>query len=292
MRCVRGQVAHHGDSVVSSTTCFACPAPRTFGSLVRLLPPWASAAFCAATLVACSGAEHAPAPDAELGASTPGATPSAPRGGVTPSQTVSITETAAAGEGGLLDVLAIGAMEQSLGSLEFTVRDRTGTVLSTGFNEVQGRDVDRRLLLNLPSGKDYELALDSSEFGCHAEVGPFTVEAHSTANYQAYLWQCDQPPAAPADECYWLADWVGASRTRAAVGESIVLSVVGKDTSGVAAHITWTNLAPRFGSISEPHASTTTFTCDAASDSIPLGVVITGDGCSRRLSVDVSCSAE
>lgn len=211
-------------------------------------------------------------------------------------QTVSITETASSDERGLLDVLAIGALKQSLGSLEFTVRNRVGAVLSRGVNEVHGADMDRRLLLDLPAGEDYQLSLDSTGSGkpstaCHAKVGPFSVELNETASYQAFLWQCDDAQAtpAPADECYWLADWVGTTRTRAAVGETIELSVSGKDASGVAAHVTWVEMAPQFGSVSDKHTAKTTFTCEAASSSIPISVVITGDGCSRRLTTSVAC---
>ena len=214
-----------------------------------------------------------------------------------PSQTVSITETAGNAERGLLDLLAIGAVKQSLGSLEFTVRDRTGAVLSRGYNEVHGIDSDRRLLLDLPVGQDYQLELDSNAAEppattCHATVGPFAVAPTVTASYQAFLWQCEGASAAPADECYWLADWIGASRTRAAVGESIELSVAGKDASGVGNHVTWSTPAPQFGSILERHAARTKLTCEGANESIPIVVVISGDGCSRRLSLVVSCSAE
>jgi hypothetical protein len=138
--------------------------------------------------------------------------------------------------------------------------------------------------------------LDSTGSGkpstaCHAQVGPFAVEPNATASYQAFLWECDDTSAmpAPADQCYWLADWIGATRTRAAVGESIELSVSGKDASGTFAHVAWIEQAPRFGSITDRHAATTTFSCEAASDSIPVAVVITGDGCSRRLTLTVAC---
>jgi hypothetical protein len=210
---------------------------------------------------------------------------------------VSVTETASSGERGLLDLLVVGALRQSLGSLEFVVRDRGGAVLSSGFNDVQGADTDRRLLLDLPVGSEYTLSLASTASGrpatkCRATMGPFAVELNATAGYQAFLWQCDDAPTASADECYWLADWIGASRKRAAVGESIALGVQGSDMSGVAAHVTWINQAPRFGSFSDRHGVDTRFTCEAASDSIPIGVVITGDGCSRHLSLSVACSAD
>jgi len=254
----------------------------------------------ALVLAGCGGAgqHYAPAPTAEpTSTSSPldvnGST--SPRGKATP-QTVSITETASSNERGLLDVLATGAMSQSLGSLEFSVRNRAGAVLSRGFNEVHGADSDRRLLLDLPAGEDYELVLESTGFGspstaCHAQVGPLAVAPGATASYQAFLWQCDDAEAAPApaDECYWLADWIGTTRTRAAVGDSIELGVSAKDASGVGAHVAWLNQAPQLGTISDEHAAKTRFTCDAPSEAIPITVVITGDACSRRLTMTVAC---
>ena len=272
-------------------------------SLRALHVPSGSLAFWltgALLLAGCGGADHhAPAAGAAPAAERTG-NEKAPEGASPsdgePEQTVSITETASSDERGLLDVLAIGAMNQSLGSLDFTVRDRAGNVLSRGSNTVRGEDMDRRLLLDLPAGQGYELSLASADADepstrCHAEVGPFTVEPNATASYQAFLWQCDDRTAkpAPADECYWLADWVGSTRTRAAVGETIELSVSGKDASGTFAHVNWIEQAPQFGVVSDKHAAKTTFTCAAASDSIPVAVVITADACSRRLTLDIAC---
>lgn len=261
---------------------------------------WACALGGALVLIGCGGTDHyAPAPTVEAGAASPRSGSTADSASTTdetsPSGTVSITESASGNERGLLDVMAIGAMKQSLGSLEFTVRSRLGAVLSRGVSDVRGADTDRRLLLDLPAGEDYELSLESTGSGespsaCHAKVGPFSVEANAAASYQAFLWQCDDAATpAPADECYWLADWVGASRTRAAVGETIELSVAGEDASGTSAHVNWVEQAPQFGSVSEKHTASTTFTCQAASDSIPIDVVVTGDGCSRRLTLSVAC---
>ena len=213
-----------------------------------------------------------------------------------PTQTTSITEQASSVDQGLLDLLAVGAMQQGLGSLGFTVRDRAGAMLSNGFNEVRGPDMDRHLLLQLPAGSDYQLSLESNSMEgpalkCHASVGPLSIEANTTASYQAFIWQCDAAPAtpAPAEACYWLADWVGVSRARAAIGETIELAVAGTDTSGKPAHVTWVTQAPQSGTIADKHALQTTFTCEAADESIPLSVVVAGDGCERKFSMRVAC---
>jgi hypothetical protein len=289
---------HHRQTAVTST-CLAFPTLRTFDPRSTLRSHWLSATFFAMTLSACGGTDHyAPA---SLGDNDPAAAAASPNmnaSGGGPAETVSITETASSNERGLLDVLAIGALKQSLGLLEFNVKNRAGELLISGHSDVQGADMDRRLLLDLPAGKDYELTLDASGSGesgatCHATVSPLSIAANETAAYQAFLWQCDQASKvpAPADECYWLADWVGATRTHAAVGESVELRVAGEDTSGVAAHVNWVVQAPQYGSISDRHAAKTTFTCEAANDSVPVAVVITGDGCSRRVTLNVSCDA-
>lgn len=213
-----------------------------------------------------------------------------------PAQTTSITQTAGNAEQGLLDLLAVSSAERSLGLLSFVVRNRAGAVLSSGFNEVRGPDSDRHLLLQLSTGVDYQLTLDSTSSDepavtCHAEVGPFSIAADTTARYQAFIWQCDAGPSAPApvDSCYWLTDFVGVSRTRAPVGETIALGVSGFDTTGAPANVTWNVQASQSGSISEKHAAQTTFRCEAANDAIPLFAVVSGDGCSRRVQLNVAC---
>jgi hypothetical protein len=257
----------------------------------------------ATSTAACGGGvDHAPVP----GASEPAPTAVMPSQGGSdpapdapiqaPAQTTSITQTAGNAEQGLLDLRAISSAEQSLGSLSFVVRNGAGAVLSSGFNEVQGPDVERHLLLQLPAGVDYELRLDSRSLepnaaSCHARVGPFSISTDATASYQAFLWQCDGAAVTPAraDSCFWLADFVGVSRSRAPVGETIELGVSGFDTTGAPAQITWTVQGPQYGSISEKHAAQTTFRCEAANDSIPLFVLVAGDGCSRRVQLTVAC---
>lgn len=256
----------------------------------------------AASATACGGgAEHAPPMPADRAEAGLAPAPDVSRGTIpAPSpghaQTTSITQTAGNPEQGLLDLHAIGSVEQSLGSLSFEVRDRGGAVLSHGFNEVQGPDAERHLLLQLSAGADYQLSLDSTSpdapaLKCHAAIGPLSILADATASYQAFIWQCDDGPITPvaADGCYWLTDFVGVSRSRAAVGETIELSVSGFDSTGTPARVTWSEPGAAYGSISERHAAQTTFRCEAASDAIALSAVVSGDGCSRRVQVTVGC---
>jgi hypothetical protein len=231
---------------------------------------------------------------ADLGESTASSTradiPTKPKS----SGSVSITGTNSAGARGMLDLTAIGAMQQSLGSLDVTVRNRAGILLARGLSDVQGNDDDRRLLLELPAGSDYSVSLDSSSDDdsapkCHAKITSLRIEPDATATYQAFLWQCEMPalPKSTPD-CYALADFVGSSRTRAQIGESIDLHVAGFDDQGAPAQVSWASQAP-FGSLSDAHAASTTFTCAAPSDSVPLDVVVTGDDCSRQLTLNVAC---
>jgi len=244
-----------------------------------------------ATLVGCGGADgHAPAA-ADDGERAPAAKagPVADDHGST--NGVSITETSSAGPRGLLDLTAVGALDQSLGTLEFQVRNRAGKLLSKGFNNVQGADTERHLLLELPAGEDYDVSLDSvSEGGpkCHAGIASLSIPEGGTASYQAFLWQCEEAPEAK-HECYWLADWVGASRTRAAVGESIELGISASEETGAPAQVSWLEPRAKHGSFSHRHGAHTAFTCESAAADISLEVVIAGHDCSRRLSLTVSC---
>jgi len=244
------------------------------------------------TLVGCGGADaHAPAAadDGEHAPPTKAGTVTADDHGS--SSDVSITETSSAGPRGLLDLTAVGALDQSLGTLAFEVRNRAGKLLSKGFNNVQGADTERHLLLELPAGEDYDVSLDSAaEDGpkCHAAIASLSVPAGGTASYQAFLWQCEDAPETQ-HECYWLADWIGASHTRAAVGERIELGISAREETGVPAQVTWLEPGAKHGSFTQRHGARTAFTCKAAAEAIPLEVVIAGHDCSRRLTLTVSC---
>lgn len=244
-----------------------------------------------AAVVGCGGADtHAPAV-ADDGFPAPAMKPIAPPSGRGNSNSVSITETTSPGPRGLLELTAVGALDQSLGTLEFEVRSHAGRVLSKGFNDVQGADSERHLLLELPAGDGYEVSLDSSAEGgskCHASIGSLSVPADATASYQAFIWQCDGAPATE-HECYWLADWVGASRARAAVGQGIDLGISANDEPGTPAQVTWIDPGAKLGSFSHRHGARTTFTCQAAADSVPLEAIVAGNSCSRRLKLSVSC---
>jgi hypothetical protein len=216
-------------------------------------------------------------------------------GGSAP-ETTSITEAAPTGERGMLDLLALGALDQDLGSLQFVVTSASGAVLANGYNEVHGPDLDRHLLLQLPAGVGYELRLSSTSQAqppttCTGGIGSFTVQPNATASYEAFVWQCTGAPAqqAPAEACYWLADWAGVTRVRAPVGQTIELTAGGRDTAGSPAHFTWVNQGPQYGALSDKHAATTSFHCQAAGDDIPLMLLVQGDGCSRQISLRVSC---
>jgi hypothetical protein len=276
----------------------------TLGSLANAgqrLGELQSALLGAALSVACGGADyHAPPSAEESGApSVHDAVADVDDGKPTearPGQSVSITQANVAGEVGVLELRVVGALGQSLGSLEFAVRDRAGAVLSHGFNTVQGADSERRLLLQLPAGTDYDLVLSSSSPDddaptCHAHVPSFAIEPHATASLQTFVWECDATPqhAALADDCYWLASWVLASRTRAAVGQSITLGVSGADLDGAAPRVDWTNAAPSAGSLLDSRAASTSFQCAGASDSIPLTVTLSDGGCSRPIALSVAC---
>lgn len=196
---------------------------------------------------------------------------------------------------GFVGITARSSFAQGLGSLHYVVSDGAGDVVTTGYNEVSGvGDADRRLLVKLAPGAGYRLALTSTTAGkqpitCTASLGPFTVEADAAASYQLFVWQCDQAPKTAVDECYWLVDWAGATRTSAGVGELIRLSASAHDAQGNPARFTWSAPAASFGEFSDERARETTFRCLTPAAQVPLKVSMSDGVCSREFTQIVTC---
>lgn len=196
---------------------------------------------------------------------------------------------------GLLNLTARSRFQRGLGSLHYVVNDRSGDVVTTGYSEASTvGDADRKLLVQLPAGSGYELTITSTTSGkrpvtCTASLGPFAIEAESPASYQVFLWQCAGAPQDPADECYWLADWAGAMRTDAAVGEEMVLSASGHDAQGNPARFTWSAPAAALGAFSDERAGETTFRCQGRAAKVPLKVTMSDGVCTRDFTQVVSC---
>lgn len=197
---------------------------------------------------------------------------------------------------GFVSVTARSSFAQGLGSLHYVVSDGAGDVVTTGYNEVSGvGDADRRLLVKLAPGAGYRLALTSTTAGkrpitCTASLGPFAVEPDAAASYQVFVWQCDDAPSTAVDECYWLVDWTGATRTSADVGELIGLSASAHDAQGNPARFTWS--APGgagFGEFSDERARETTFRCLTPAAQVPLKVSMSDGVCSREITQIVAC---
>jgi hypothetical protein len=202
---------------------------------------------------------------------------------------------AAAAAEGFISVTARSSFAQGLGSLHYVVSDRFGDFVTSGYNEVSGvGDADRKLLLKLAPGDGYKLALTSTTAGqqpttCTAALGPFAIEAGAAASYQVFVWQCDEAPKAPVDECYWLVDWAGATRTSAAVGDVIGLSASAHDAQGNPARVTWSAPAASAGEFSDERAGETSFRCLTPAAKVPLKVSMNDGVCSREFTQTVSC---
>lgn len=209
------------------------------------------------------------------------------------SQTATGAEAEAEADG-FISVTARSSFAQGLGSLHYVVTDRAGDFVTSGYNEVSSvADADRKLLLKLAPGDGYRLALTSTTAGkqpttCTALLGPFAIEAAAAANYQVFVWQCDETPKVPVDECYWLVDWAGATRTSGAVGDSIGLSASAHDAQGNPARFTWS--APgNSGEFSDERAGETSFRCSTPAAKVPLKVSMNDGVCSREFTQTVSC---
>jgi hypothetical protein len=247
--------------------------------------------FGATLLVAC-GAEPEHRPPAAGGGEprAPELSPAQPSSGADAPRSLEAHE-------GLLSLTARSALRRQLDVIHYVVRDAHGDVVAGGEDEAaQGGAQDRALSLVLAAGKGLELELTSTTRGaeastCTAAVGPIDIEAGSTASYQVFLWRCEGAPGAegPEPECYWLADWLGVTRTRAAVGERIGLRAAGHDAYGAPAQVQWSTPSPATGRFDDEHAPETSFRCAAESVALPLGLSLSDGRCKKDLSELVAC---
>jgi hypothetical protein len=198
---------------------------------------------------------------------------------------------------GVLLVTARSALRRQLEVITYRVRDAYGDVIAGGAAEAaQGGALEHELALALPAGKSLSLELSSTTRGaepstCTAEVAPIDIEAGSQASYQVFLWRCQGAPGAdgPEPECYWLADWFGVTRTRAAVGDRIGLRAAGHDESGAPARVQWSTPSSAVGRFDDEHAAATSFHCAAESVALPLGLSLSDGRCKKQLSELVAC---
>jgi hypothetical protein len=204
---------------------------------------------------------------------------------------------ALASDEGLLSITARSALRRQLDVIHYVVRDAYGDVIAGGNDEAaEGGAQDRALSLVLPAGKGLELELTTTTRGaqdstCRAAVGPIDIAAGSRASYQVFVWRCDGSPGAegPEPECYWLADWLGVTRTRAAIGERIGLHAAGHDSNGAPAAVEWSTPSPATGRFDDVHAAETSFRCAAESVALPLGLSLSDGRCKKELSELVAC---
>jgi hypothetical protein len=198
---------------------------------------------------------------------------------------------------GVLSLTARSALRRQLDVISYTVRDAYGDVVAGGEAEAaQGGAQDHALSLVLPAGKGLDLELTTTTRGaetstCTAAVGPIDIEAGSQASYQVFVWRCDGSPGAegPEPECYWLADWFGVTRTRAAIGERIGLRAAGHDAAGAPAQFQWSAPSPAMGRFDDEHAAETSFRCAAENVALPLGLSLSDGRCKKDLSELVAC---
>lgn len=254
--------------------------------------PWLSKLLGPILLVGCGGTEHydaaedaSPNRPPEPRASDSASEPTSPR-----------DRTLARGEA-KLSVSARSALQRRLGAVHYVVRDAADEVVAGGDQEAAGGNVDELALdLALPAGNDLRLELTATTLGaeassCRASVGPFSIEEGSQASFEVFVWRCDGAPGAatPEPECYWLADWIGVTRTSAAIGELIGVSAAGHGAAGEPARFSWSTTAPEPGRFKDPHAGETSFRCAAPTEALPLSVAISDGQCQSHFTQLVSC---
>jgi hypothetical protein len=198
---------------------------------------------------------------------------------------------------GTLSVRARSALQRRLAAVHFVVRDAAGHVVAGGDQEAADGHVEAlELSLPLPAGVGFELELtataaDAEASTCSASVAPFRIDAGSEASFEVFVWRCDGAPGAeaPEPECYWLADWIGVTRTSAAIGELIGVSAAGHDAAGKLARFNWSTSSPEQGRFSDANAAETTFSCAAPNATLPISVTMSDGQCEGRFSRLVSC---
>lgn len=196
---------------------------------------------------------------------------------------------------GVLELTARSALQRQLDSIRYVVKNAAGEVVAGGADEAaSGGAQDRELSLVLVAGEGMKLELSATTADaslCTASVGPFRIEAGSKASFQVFVWRCDGAPgaAAPEPECYWLADWIGVTRTRAAVGDWIGLSAAGHDARGEPARFKWSTPSPEQGRFDDADAAETSFRCAASAVALPLGLAMSDGQCHKAFSALVAC---
>ena len=250
---------------------------------------WLSLLFGATLLVGCGSPERYDAVDDAAGRTLPSLASGVDSDAESP--------RAVASDEGTLSVSARSALQRRLGAVHFVVRDAAGEVAAGGDQEADGGNVEAlELSLALPAGEGFRLELtatttDAEASTCTASVGPFRIEAGSQASFEVFVWRCDGAPGAtaPEPECYWLADWIGVTRTSAAIGELIGVSAAGHDASGEPARFNWSTSAPEQGRFVDASAGETAFRCAAPNVAVPLSVSMSDGQCESRFSRLVTC---
>jgi hypothetical protein len=246
-------------------------------------------------LTGCGGAEHF--------ATLSGDGPDDSRA---PSRTDEPTEVARAasarGGEGALAVLTESAVSSYLARWSAVVTDAKGRVVAGA--EAERGDAGSpsgaapELSLIIPEGDDYRLALtaftsDAAPTQCRASIGPFGVEAGASATVRVLSWDCGGPtgyvPTTVASECFWLADWLFVSRTRAGVGQDIQVGAAGHDVNGALARFEWSVISESLGRFSEPHAARTSFRCLGRGEELALTVAISDAECRSLVSQTIAC---
>gem|GEM_PF-4108759 len=201
---------------------------------------------------------------------------------------------------GRLDLGAAADVTSYLGSLHAVVTDADGHVVGGADEEVAApaRVAARNLSLDLPAGEGYTVTLtaasaDAQPITCRAAVAGLRVTAGSTARAQVFSWDCDgvvgYVPAALDRDCHWLADWSFVTRTSAAIGDLIDVSVAAHDLDGNQPAFSWSTELAQGGAFQSPDAARTAFRCQATAENLPLTVKLSADGCEQQVTQTVSC---
>jgi len=218
--------------------------------------------------------------------------------GPTPGEDALLADAPARAAEGILLLTVASGVPSFLGAVHAVVTNATGRVLGGADEDVAEPELapERSLELRLPVGEHYSVSLsasttDAQPTTCTASIDVLDIHEGATAHAQVFSWDCGgvsgYVPSSVDADCYWLADWSLVTRTSAAIGELIDVSVAARGLDGNLPTFSWSTSAA--GSFAEPAASQTSFRCQAAAQNLPLAIKLSVDGCEQQVTQTVSC---
>ena len=182
-----------------------------------------------------------------------------------------------------------------------------GTPLPSGVLPTPGTSDNFSFGIPVPVGTGYTLSLtaSSAEVGddvtCTGSFGPFAVTANTSSNFSLTLTCVDNSNGqligtvgvVTTDCPRLIPTYVSAIPSTAAIGGSIAVNALGSDLDGKPVTYSWSVAAANagVGTFAGPTLQSTTFTCAAPGNMIPVTVTMDNGECDKTLDTTISCTS-